>query len=86
MMLGENWADTAEEASDAPALTAEEEEAIRTAVYDKFETALWVLTSEDEARTFTGADSRKNGMVGNYPALLRHNCGLLRRDQKAAGC
>lgn len=67
MMLGENWADTAEEASDAPALTAEEEEAIRTAVYDKFETALWVLTSEDEARTFTGADSRKNGMVGNFP-------------------
>ena len=67
MTLGENWADTAEEASDAPALTAEEEEAIRTAVYDKFETALWVLTSEDEARTFTGADSRKNGMVGNFP-------------------
>lgn len=67
MTLGENWADTAEEASDEPALTAEEEEAIRTAVYDKFETALWVLTSEDEARTFTGADSRKNGMVGNYP-------------------
>ncbi len=67
MTLGENWADTAEEASDEPALTAEEEEAIRTAVYDKFETALWVLTSEDEARTFTGADSRKNGMVGNFP-------------------
>ena len=67
MTLGENWADTAEEASDEPALTAEEEEAIRKAVYDKFETALWVLTSEDEARTFTGADSRKNGMVGNYP-------------------
>ena len=67
MTLGENWADTAEEASDEPALTAEEEEAIRTAVYDKFETALWALTSEDEARTFTGADSRKNGMVGNFP-------------------
>ena len=67
MTLGENWADTAEEVSDEPALTAEEEEAIRTAVYDKFETALWVLTSEDEARTFTGADSRKNGMVGNFP-------------------
>lgn len=67
MTLGENWADTAEEVSDEPALTAEEEEAIQTAVYDKFETALWVLTSEDEARTFTGADSRKNSMVGNYP-------------------
>lgn len=67
MTLGENWADTAEEASDEPALTAEEEEAIRTAVYDKFSEALWVLTTEDEARTFTGADSRKNGMVGNFP-------------------
>ncbi len=67
MTLGENWAETTQETSDEPALTAEEEEAIRTAVYDKFETALWVLTSEDEARTFTGADSRKNGMVGNFP-------------------
>lgn len=67
MTLGKNWAETTQETSDEPALTAEEEEAIRTAVYDKFETALWVLTTEDEARTFTGADSRKNGMVGNFP-------------------
>ncbi len=67
MTLGENWADTEQEASDKPALTAEEEAAIRTAVYDKFSEALWVLTSEEEARTFTGADSRKNGMIGNFP-------------------
>ena len=69
MTLGENWVDAAAEASDGSALTEEEQQAIRQAVFEKFSTAQWdwdTLT-EDEISTFTGADSRKNGMTGNYP-------------------
>ena len=86
MTLGENWADTAEEASDEPALTAEEEEAIRTAVYDKFsDGALGADLGGRGAHLYRrGFAQERHGR--ELPALLRHNCGLLRRDQKAAGC
>lgn len=68
MTLGENWSDAAEESA-GPALSEEEQQAIRQAVFEKFSTAQWdwdTLT-EEEINTFTGADARKNGMSGNYP-------------------
>ena len=69
MTLGDNWADTAVEESDTPALSEEEVQAIRQAVFDKFSTAQWdwEQLTEDEIRSFSGADSYENGMVGNYP-------------------
>ena len=69
MTLGENWADASVEQSAEPALSEEEVQAIRQAVFDKFSTAQWDWENltEDEIRSFSGADSYENGMVGNYP-------------------
>ena len=69
MTLGENWADASAEQSMEPALSEEEVQAIRQAVFDKFSTAQWDRENltEDEIRSFSGADSYENGMVGNYP-------------------
>lgn len=69
MTLGENWSDTPVEQSVESLLSEEEVQAIRQAVFDKFSTAQWDQENltEDEVRSFSGADSYENGMVGNYP-------------------
>ncbi len=69
MTLAGNFADAAAEETSEPALSEEERQTIRQAVFDKFTTAQWDWENltEDEIRSFSGADSYENGMVGNYP-------------------
>ena len=69
MTLAGNFADAAAEERSEPALSEEEIQTIRQAVFDKFTTAQWDWENltEDEIRSFSGADSYENGMVGNYP-------------------
>ncbi len=69
MTLAGNFADAAAEETAEPALSEEEIQTIRQAVFDKFSTAQWDSENltEDEIRSFSGADSYENGMVGNYP-------------------
>ena len=69
MTLAGNFADAAAEETAEPALSEEEIQTIRQAVFDKFSTAQWDWENltEDEIRSFEGADSYENGMVGNYP-------------------
>lgn len=86
MTLGENWAETTQETSDEPALTAEEEEAIRTAVYDKFSEALWVLTTGGRGAHLYRRGFAQERHGRELPALLRRDCGLFRCDRNAAGC
>lgn len=69
MTLAGNFADAAVEERSEPALSEKERQTIRQAVFDKFTTAQWDWENltEDEIRSFSGADSYENGMVGNYP-------------------
>ena len=68
LTLAENWADTLTEQSGSASLTEAEMQAIRQAAFDKLDAASWDSNlTEDEIRSFTGADSRENGTVGNYP-------------------
>ena len=69
MTLAGSLADAAAEETSEPALSEEELQTIRQEVFDKLSAAQWDWENltEDEIRSFTGADSRENGMVGNYP-------------------